>query len=223
MATQTAKAVIVNLRKPNDPIPCLFNPNQYSFSKSNSWNPGKVKGGNVPQLEFGGGESMTLTMELFFDTYDTDKDRDRKEDVRKYTDKIWQLMMVPKGKKGKDHKSSPPLCEFRWGRTWSFSAVITSISQTFTLFLADGTPVRSTMNVTFKQALEEGRYPGQNPTTVSVPGYKVRHVREGETMDLIAFEEYGDCALWRVLADVNNIDNPLALKGGQLLAIPPAR
>ena len=113
------------------------------------------------------------------------------------------------------------MVEFRWGDFWSFKAVITEISQKFTLFRDTGAPVRATLDVTFLQAVEEGRYPGQNPTTVGQPGYKRRVVKESETIDWIAFDEYGDSAMWRFIADTNNLDDPSKLKPGQVLAIAP--
>ncbi|MFC1944164.1 peptidoglycan-binding protein [Chloroflexota bacterium] len=209
------KAQIINLDT-NRTIDCMFRPKEYTFSKSNTWHSEMVTGKNVPKLEFGGGEAMTLEIELFFDTYESGKD------VRKmYTDKIWQLAMINPDNKDKGNKGWPPKCEFRWGRAWSFKAVITKISQKFTLFLPDGTPVRSTMNVTFTQASEEGKYPGQNPTTVSKPGYKTRMVHQGETIDWIAFTEYGDPSLWRYIADINDINDPMRLEPGKVIAIAP--
>jgi hypothetical protein len=211
------KARIINLDDSSEqPIECLFNPNEYTFSKRNTWSKAEIRGKNVPQLEFGGGDSMTLTMQLFFDTYTTGKD------VRDTTNRIWKLMNinekltnVPGG------PARPPMVEFRWGKTWSFKAVITSISQRFTLFRYDGTPVRATLDVTFMQAKEGGRYPGQNPTTVGVPGYKRRVVKEGENIDWIAHEEYGDSSKWRFIATTNSLDDPQRLKPGWVLVIAP--
>lgn len=209
------KAQIKNLYN-DEVIDCMFRPKEYSFSKSNTWSTEEVVGRNVPALTAFSGGTMTLTMELFFDTYEAGKD------VRKEcTDKLWKLMMVEQGNVGADGKGWPPQCEFRWGQAWSFTAVITSLTQKFTLFLGDGTPVRSTVNVTFQQAAEEGQYPGQNPTTISKPGYKTRRVKQGETLDWIAFDEYGDANEWRFLADINNLDNPMELQPGQMLAIAP--
>jgi len=99
--------------------------------------------------------------------------------------------------------------------------VILSINQNFTLFRYDGTPVRATLDVTFRQAKETGKYPGQNPTTVSEPGYRRRVVTEGDTIDWIAHDEYGDSAMWRFIADTNNLDDPSRLRPGQVLAIAP--
>ncbi|MFQ5826799.1 MAG: peptidoglycan-binding protein [Dehalococcoidia bacterium] len=213
---ELAKATITNLDTKKS-IECMFRPKEYTFSKTNSWTRGEVRGGNTPQLEFSGGQPTALTMELFFDTYEDGKD------VRKaYTNAIWDLMMVnPQTKDPKTHQGRPPLCEFRWGSMWSFKAVITSISQKFTLFLPDGTPVRATLNVSFQQVEEQGLYPRQNPTTGGGYGYKARVVKEGESIDWIAYDEYGDPALWRFLADTNNLENPTRLETGQVLAIAP--
>ncbi len=89
------------------------------------------------------------------------------------------------------------------------------------MFRYDGTPVRATLDVTFLQAKEQGRYPGQNPTTMGTPGYRRRVVKEGETIDWIAFEEYGDSARWRIIADANRMDEPHQLKPGQIISIAP--
>jgi hypothetical protein len=211
-----AKAQIINLDNPTESIECLFNPNEYTFSKQNTWNTKENIGKNVPQLEFGGGSSMTLKMELFFDTYTTGGD------VSEITDRIWKLMYIDENATGMtSSKGRPPLVEFQWGSTWSFQAVITSITQKFTLFRHDGTPVRATLNVDFLQAKEDGKYPGQNPTTISYGGYRVRSVKEGDTLDQIAFEEYGDSTMWRYIADTNSLSNPLKLKLGQTLTIAP--
>ena len=208
------RAAIKNLDT-NEVIDCMFRPKEYTFTKINNWETNRQMGRNVPELQFSGGDGMKLTMELFFDTYE------QNADVRTYTNKIWQLMMINTRTEDRGNRGRPPQCEFRWGLSWSFRAVITNLRQTFSLFLPDGTPVRSTMNVTFQQSAEEGRYPGQNPTTVSKPGYKTRRVKEGDTLDWIAYDEYDDSTRWRLLADINNLDNPLDLEPGQILAIAP--
>ncbi|MFN9943602.1 MAG: LysM peptidoglycan-binding domain-containing protein, partial [bacterium] len=51
----------------------------------------------------------------------------------------------------------------------------------------------------------------------------VRIVRRGETLSSIANEEYGDPALWRIIANENNLINPRALTAGLVLTIPPLR
>ena len=66
-STKPEKARIINLDDSSElPIDVLFNPNEYTFSKSNTWTKAPIIGGNVPQLEFAGGDSMTLKLQLFF-------------------------------------------------------------------------------------------------------------------------------------------------------------
>jgi hypothetical protein len=217
-SSKPEKARIINVEDPAElPIECLFNPNEYTFSKRNTWSKGEIKGKNVPDLEFGGGDSMTLRMQLFFDTYAAGGD------VRQITNRIWKLMNINEGllKDLTSAKGRPPMVLFQWGTTWSFEAVITDISQKFTLFRDDGTPVRATLDVTFLQAKEEMRFPGQNPTTIGKSGYKCRVVEEGDSIDWIAYDEYGDSAMWRFIADTNKLDNPRRLRPGQILAIAP--
>lgn len=50
---------------------------------------------------------------------------------------------------------------------------------------------------------------------------KSRTARAGDRYDLIAFEEYGDPALWPVLAAENGDDRPRLLSPGRLIRVPP--
>jgi hypothetical protein len=203
--------------KEGQEIPCMFRPKEFTVTKQNSWQLNEVKGQDVPQLEFSGGGASTLTMDLFFDTYE------RGNDVREYTNKIWELMAIDdKLTDDVNRKGRPPAVRFNWGEVTSFKAVITNIIQKFTMFKADGTPLRATLTVTFQEAEKPGTYPFQNPTTGSKPGYKIRIIKEGESLDWIAHEEYGNPALWRFIADTNNLENPVKLSPGQMLSIAPA-
>src|SRR5215469_8049304 len=141
-------------------VPCLFNPKEYSFSKQNSWTAKPRKGSDLARFEFGNGQPTTLQMQLFFDTYSNIKnglaEGGAQKDVRKeYTEKIWKMMTVDPGLPGLNgpskKKGRPPVVIFQWGSTVTFKAVITSLKERFTLFLPDGTPVRSTLDVTFQQ------------------------------------------------------------------------
>ena len=50
---------------------------------------------------------------------------------------------------------------------------------------------------------------------------KRRTVKMGETLALIAHEEYDDPAEWRRIADANGIEDPLNLTPGTRLLVPP--
>lgn len=214
------KAYIYNEDSGAKVIDCLFNPTDYSFSKSNEWSEDKASGQDLPIAHFQGGGATSMTVSLLFDTYTLDHGNGPPKDVREYTEKVFGLMKVdPKLKDSKTKKSRPPIVSFRWGKTWSFKAVIKSISQKFTLFTADGTPVRATLQLTLQQVQQDGTYPPQNPTSVAEVE-RVHVVGPGETLDGIAFTVYGDPMRWREIAEYNNLENPMRLQPGQKLAIP---
>jgi nucleoid-associated protein YgaU len=219
-----SKAYILNVDT-GDRIECLFNPKEYTFSKSNDW--GSSKGDeagpqqNAPGLKFKGGQPTNLKMQLFFDTYHLAKGAQSAKDVRSHTEKIWELMYVRDDKRdAKTQFAEPPKVRFMWGQTWTFDAVIESISQQFTMFLADGTPVRATLDVSFKQIKDEHQLKAQNPTSGGVGGEQLWTVREGDTLARIAFQTLGSGTLWRGIAEANNLEDIRDLEAGRVLVIP---
>lgn len=210
-------AVLYNKDNPGQAVHCMFNPNEYTLTKQNQWTEARQKGRNVPQLTFEQGGPQSLKLELFFDTYADDG-----SDVRQYTDKLWQLMMVEKDKKNRgSQKSSPPRVVFEWGSGLTFTGVITEMQQKFTLFSREGVPLRATVQLSLRQWTDEEEYARQNPTSGGGEAYKVRVVRAGERLDWIAFQEYGDATEWRRIAQANALTDPTRLRPGQSLNIPP--
>lgn len=116
-------------------------------------------------------------------------------------------------------KLSPHRFAFEWG-VFKFVSYITTMTQKFTLFQPDGTPVRAKVEVTFTQYTDVNDYPNQNPTSGGGPNERIRRVIAGDRLDTIAAEVYRDPSKWRLIAAHNQIDNPLALRTGQLLRIP---
>lgn len=207
-------AVIANLDT-GETVRCMFNPHEYTLSKQNQWARGVTKGKNIPRLMFTQGGAQTLKLQLFFDTYA------KGSDVREHTDPLWRMMMVDSDKINfRTNKSEPPAVAFQWGGL-VFIAVITSMTQKFTLFLKDGTPVRATADVTLEQLVDVEDFARQNPTSGGGEAHKTHIIRAGERLDLIAFEEYGDATQWRLIAAANGLTNPLQLRPGQRLSIPP--
>jgi hypothetical protein len=212
-----AKATITDTLT-NIEVTCQFRPEKYTITKANNYESSNTPGKSSSPPQFLNGGPLGMTLELLFDNYEKDALRD----VRLETKKLWAMMdLSPKKVETGTNKGEPPHVVFRWGTTWSFKAVIESISQTFTLFDPDGTPVRSTVTITFKQGIEENVFPNTNPTSGGFHGYAVHTVTEGETIDLIAFQEYGSSSAWRHLASSNNLDDPTRLLAGQKLVLVP--
>lgn len=188
------------------PISVLFNPSQYSLEKGNQFAEIGVPGLGSPILQYVRGNTRNLSMELFFDTYE------QRTDVREHTDKIYNLLNI------EEETHAPPVCTFGWG-SFSFRCVLSQVGGRFTLFLSDGTPVRATLNVTFKEFIEVEVLVRETPTA-STDRTKTYLVKRGDTLSSIAAAQYGDPAKWRPIAVANHIDNPRRLEPGPLL-IPP--
>jgi nucleoid-associated protein YgaU len=220
MATQLQKAYILN-NDTDDQVPCLFNPPDYTFTKANTYSSTPVTGANVTPPHFGGGGNLKMTFELFFDTY-VGAEGDM-EDVRTYTDALLELMAIEPSTVSADSnakKGRPPICTFHWGTSWSFKGVIDNITLKFTLFTSAGKPVRATASMSMLQVKDEDDQPAQNPTSGG-EGVRATHTVDwGETLDLIAFRQYGDATKWRPIALANDMDDPRSLRPGQKLVVP---
>lgn len=221
-----ARAVIINLDRNDEQVECMFNPGEYTFTKSNTWNMGGAVGRDLPQIEFSSGQPATLQMQLFFDTYSGRPDgragQDGRQDVRiEYTEKIWKLMLVdPELSDAKTGKARPPIVRFQWGKSWTFDAVITSLTQRFTLFLDDGTPVRAILDVAFQQVRDTQQFRPQNPSSGGSGGERLWTVKAGETLPWIAYKCLGSPNKWPLIAEANRLDRVRQLAPGTLLVIP---
>lgn len=208
-ATASIKALFGTYKDEKTEV--IFNPAEYSLDKGNQFASAPLPGLSNPVFSFVNGEADTLTMELFFDTY-TDKGG---SNVRDETNKIARFLDI-------DPKlHAPPPVQFAWGDL-IFNAVIERLSQRFTMFLENGKPVRATLNVTFKEYKTIQEQLGSKPNKSS-DWTKHRIVGDQDRLSLIAAIEYGDPAVWRSIADANDIDNPRLLQPGTDIRLPPLR
>jgi hypothetical protein len=191
----------------------MFNPTEYSFSRTIEYEPVGNKGEDVPNREFGRGDGRTLNLELFVDTYE------KGDDASKFVKKVEALLVVDRKTEDKGKKSRPPLVIFAWGSHTEFRSLITSMNVTYTLFHDDGRPARAKIKLTLKETADPNQTAGQNPSSLGSYGRASHRVQPGETLDLIAHEELGDARLWRYVAELNGIDDPWQLTPGQHLAV----
>jgi hypothetical protein len=187
-------------------IDAAFNPNQYSVSKSNTIAEAAIPGLEAPILQYVHGNTRTLDMDLFFDTYE------KGTSVKTETDEIYALLNIVSS------THAPPICQIEWGG-FSFQGVLDHVSGKFTLFLADGTPVRATLSVSFKEYIDVQVLVQERPRE-SADHRKTWVVKSGDRIDNIAGQEYGDPGMWRPIAEANDLDDPSRLEPGFVLLIP---
>jgi nucleoid-associated protein YgaU len=216
------KAFLTRKDKPLFIVPCMFNPEQLTVEKSNEFKEMDIPGLPSPVFQFVKGNARSLTLDLFFDTYELGLD------VRVFTDRItgWdagsifsKLPTFAKGLMDIDSDlHAPPVCLFIWG-AYIFECIITSTTKKFTMFLPIGIPVRATVSVTMKEYRElESMTKELDLHSADIT--KSHVVNEGDSLWAIAAKEYGDPKLWRKIADANDIDNPRLLEPGAELIIP---
>jgi hypothetical protein len=112
------------------PIPVQFNPEKYSKSWDLTW---QEVGRTLQWTKTTAGD-FTLTVK--FDAYEEGKD------VTRMTKKVRDMLDPSTGRK-------PMGCLFQWGKV-VYKGVVKSIKEDYTLFLADGTPVRSELTLTLQ-------------------------------------------------------------------------
>jgi nucleoid-associated protein YgaU len=196
---------------------CLYNPESFSVSLSNSWDSTPTAGAGVQQARFGGSESGTMSLNLTFDT------TAQGVAVTTYTSKLVALMKPSikiKGATDEANNLRPPTVTFHWGATESFPSAITSLNLNFTYFSSDGTPLRAEVGLSLKQYDVSDAFGPQNPTSGTPKPHQVHRVQPGETLDRISAHYYGDATRWRALAIANGLEDPLGIRPGLVLAIP---
>jgi nucleoid-associated protein YgaU len=224
VSNELTKALIINTTT-GASFPVMYNPEELKLEQGNTFAEVGIPGLNTPPVQYVRGKARTLTMELFFDTYETG------EDVRTYTAQIVRLLdKLPQ-------LQAPPILLFSMGR-FQFQCVLVDAGQRFTMFLRDGTPVRSILSVRFQEyvrvdiQLQQGLFFG-SPTVSAVVNTAVETGRsllsgsptvhitlQGDTLSGLAAAYLGDAALWRDIARANNIDDPFDLPPGRPLVIP---
>jgi nucleoid-associated protein YgaU len=190
----------------------LFNPTEYTLERSNAYKTTTVPGLGGPLIHFVNGEADALTMELFLDDY-TDRPSGGGKSVRELLDDLGNLLEV------QSDLHAPPVVRFVWGKL-SFKAILEKMSRKLTLFRPDGSPARASVSVSFKEyrTLSERL---REPRLESPDKSKRRVIVGRDTLWLLASREYGDPALWRVIAAANDLDDPRDIRPGDWVTLPP--
>jgi len=202
-------------QKKNEQIEILYYPTEYSFEKSNSFSEISIPGLESPYLQYVKGNASTLTLEVFYDTYEEYDDKRHNIDVRKFTNQLSGLMNLD------PTLHAPPPLLFIWGMYSEepFKCVLEKVSKKFTLFDSRGIPVRARLNITLKEIKLELNAREKSLQSADITKHYI--AKQGDSLWSIAFKEYGDSGLWRPIADANNIYDPKKLKSGTELIIPP--
>jgi nucleoid-associated protein YgaU len=211
-------------------VPLGLNPKSLSIRRSAQWQGAGSRstagppaasgalgksGGTVPTghgpLQYTRSQPAVLTMVVWFDrSFDADGTID-------YEINQLQNWTCPT-ERIKNGAGSPPRITFIW-RSLRFVGVISSLTINYKQFGVDGLPVRAEATISITE--NPLHIPGTNPTSGGISGRRVHTFSAGDTLHSVAYAEYGNPGLWRVLAEVNGVDDPLRITPGTALLIPP--
>jgi hypothetical protein len=207
---QRARLVIESPKVPDNVIDFRFNPTEYQLQKGNNFAEIPIPGLESPPIQFVRGNAEKLTVELLADTSDTLKD------VREvYVNKLRGLLKI------RSESHAPPIVNFLWSKN-EFRGVIESLNVTYVLFSPEGTPLRAKLSLTLKEYRPVEIQLKDTPKT-SPDLEKTWVVRRGDKLSSIAAAVYRDPAVWRDIAEANEIQDPRILKPGTVLTLPRIR
>lgn len=193
-----------------------FNPTQLVLSKNARWTTRmapEFRFAAIPQ--FNGVEPYTMQLQIFLDSSMTPGRTTVKE-------KVEGLLSCCEVTRASIDAQQPctPWVFFQWGSfsTASFIAYVQSVQATYTLFHSSGTPIRATCDLTITQIPVATK--GQNPTSGALEVNRSHRIVAGDTLQSLAWREYGDATAWRAIARANRIDDPMRLAVGMELLIP---
>ncbi|MFJ8630810.1 LysM peptidoglycan-binding domain-containing protein [Streptomyces sp. NPDC093568] len=195
-----------------------FNPSQLALSRQAQWKStptAAVRDGSVP--EFMGPEPRQMTVEIFLDS-STDPGGNS---VLKKVEALFSCCEVT-AKSIAAKQPSTPWVVFQWGSfsTARFTAYVSSVEAAYSLFGTTGVPIRATCQVRLHEIPSRTR--GQNPTSGALTARRVHRVVAGDTLQSLAWREYGDANVWRAIAEANGIDDPSRLRTGTQVVLPAA-
>jgi hypothetical protein len=200
------KAAIFNTTT-GQAISVMYNPEELRLEQGNQFSEIGIPGLDVSPIQYIRGKSRVLSMDLFFDSYETG------EDVRRHSNQVVRLLDK------NERTKAPPVLIFSMGQ-FQFQCVLVEAAQRFTMFLRDGTPARTVLSVKFQEfvrvsfEIRQGFFIG--PPTL-------HHIAEKQTLPALAAEYLGDPARWREIANANKVADPLRIKPGTPLIIPQGK
>ncbi|MGW2682457.1 CIS tube protein [Streptomyces sp. NPDC001414] len=195
-----------------------FNPAELSIGRRADWKASAApieRDGALP--EFLGTHPRQMSVEIFLDRSD---DPDSNDVMKKVESLLACCEVTSKSIAAK--QPSPPWVVFQWGSfsTAHFTAYVASVDVSYSLFGTSGMPIRASCRLQLHEI--PSKTAGQNPTSGALTAQRVHRVVAGDSLQSLAWREYGNAAAWRAIADANGIDGPGWLPTGTELVLPAA-
>lgn len=198
----------------DDELPLHFNPKSLAVTKGANWSqPNSRSAPLAPPPDFTGTAARKIALAFTLDAPSTG--RDVAADAT-----LLQSWCNPTQESIDKGTPQPPLLRLEWTSVAAFDTYLNQANVTYVLFKRDGSPLRATVDAALTESPSPPA-PQQNPTSGGPPGNRTHVLSAGETLQSLAYRQYRDATLWRGLARFNRIDDPLRLRPGKRLDLPP--
>ena len=119
---------------------------------------------------------------------------------------------------GKIHR--PRFLIVRWGSEVKFPCVLSHLEINYSLFKANGDPLRAKISASFiKYETEAAMFAANHISSPDLTHQRI--ARGGDRLDLLTYEIYDDSAYFLQVARANDLTSPRNLKAGTALFFPP--
>jgi len=203
-----AQIEILNGKHAGKVLEVDYNPPDCGKDKPVKYGKLAATGSGAIEKQFCNREPETFDSKLIYDSSETN------EDVRDKTDQLNILVEVD------PELHSPPLCNFIWGGGVNFRGHVHEMQKEYTMFLKSGIPIRAEVTLTI-QEYETAEFHMAQTSPESTDKTKYRTVTDDKPLWVIAAEEYEDPEKWSLIAETNDIKDPLDLSPGDVLELPP--
>ncbi len=196
-----------------------INPEKVSFKYQIELEEQQGKGTSGTQPRFGKTKPEELTFQFLFDATGSVPLPDGTSAISDegVETRISAFKRVVLQYNGEEHK--PNNLKLIWGRLL-FKCVLNELNLDYTLFRADGTPLRASATAKFVGYVEdELRVATERRESPDLTHLRV--IRDGEKLQDHVVSIYGDAALYLEVARANRLVNFRRLKTGQPLVFPP--
>lgn len=186
-----------------------FNPTDYTLKRTNSYSSQHTQGTSKPETSYAHGNNDELTIAFTFDGTGV------AGPTGSVADRVNAFMGLLEYR-GDIHK--PAYAKVIWG-DFTFQGVIASATAKYTLFDVEGVPLRAKIDASLTEVVNEAERIAEEKTS-SPDVDRMWVVRQGDRLDRIAFECYGDERYWWQLAAANRLRNTRFLTTGSILRLP---
>ncbi|MCP5519589.1 MAG: hypothetical protein H7A45_20300 [Verrucomicrobiales bacterium] len=201
-------------QRQGDPVAVFevqFNPNAYARAQEIEFESESGAGNTAGPARFKRYKAQDCTLEFTLDGTGASGT------VIEVEDQVQAFLKVAAEMDGEIHR--PPFLIVSWG-TLVLKCVLKSASVNYTLFKPGGQPLRAKVSAVFSESIDEQLRTAEENKS-SPDRTRAWLVQRGDNLPKIAFEHYGDPALFTAVARHNDLDHLRAFEPGQSLRLPP--